>query len=235
MGALMCVEPKRRVAMLCARWRVLKAIPMIVQVALLSVGPRALALVEEAIAEANDPSALLKNFTLRATTIFNGRQGLTTPEHLHNLRPFLQHLSDKEIVILYGTCEKNGWVDFRRQHLEPRMRAMQNRGFFLPGDPVDLSAIDEALNPEPGVRVNLHRWLEHSMRRGMERDAVIVELIQWLERNTQQRALKIVANIISLEGTRKEFRVFEKVAKRRLDTVALIDAVRFDVFHRRLV
>lgn len=235
MGALMCVEPKRRVAMLCARWTRLKTIPMIVQAALLSVGPRALALVEEAIAGTHDPSALLKHFAVTATSFSNGRRGLTTPEQLHNLRPFLQHLSDTEIVILSDTCEKNGWIDFRRQHLEPRMRAMQNRGFFLQGDPVDLSALDEALNPEPGVMVNLHRWLEHSMRRGTERDTLIVALMQWLERNNQKRALEIVANIISLEGTRTEFLMFEEAAKRRLDTVALIDAVRFNVFHRRLV
>lgn len=115
------------------------------------------------------------------------------------------------------------------------MRAMSNRGFFLPGDPVDLSALDEALNPEPGVLVSLHRWLENSMRRGMDRGSLIDALMQWLEKNYQERAIEIVARIISEEGTRKEFRVFEEAAKQRPDTAALVDAVRFNVFHRRLV
>lgn len=233
--ALMCVEPKRRVAMLSARWTRLKTIPEMVQAALLSVGPEALALVEAAITGTHDPGALLKHFALTATMLSNGRRPLATPEQLHNLRPFLQHFSDGDIVILSDACEKNGWVDFRRQHLEPRMRAMPNRRFLLPGDPVDLSALDDALNPEPGVLVNLHRWLESSMRRGVDRDALIDALMQWLERNNQERAIAIIARIISAEGTRKEFRVFEEAAKQRPDTAALVDAVRFDVFHRRLV
>lgn len=234
-NALMCVEPKRRVTMLNARWTKLQTIPEMVQVALLSVGPEALALVRAAIAGTHNPSALLKHFAITATILSSGRRRLATPEQLNNLRPFLQHLSEEDIVILSDACEKNGWVDFRRQHLEPRIRAMPNRGFFLPGDPVDLSALDEALNPEPGVLVNLHRWLENSRRRGMDRDALIGALMQWLEKNNQEQAIEIVARIISEEGTRKEFRVFEEAAKLRPGTLALVDAVRFDVFHRRLV
>ena len=234
-NALMCVEPKRRVTMLNARWTKLQTIPEMLQVALLSVGPEALALVRAAFAGTHDPSALLKHFAITATILSSGRRRLATPEQLNNLRPFLQHLSEEDIIILSDACEKNGWIDFRRQHLEPRIRAMPNRGFFLPGDPVDLSALDEALNPEPGVLVNLHRWLENSRRRGMDRDALIGALMQWLEKNDQEQAIKIVARIISEEGTRKEFRVFEEAAKLRPGTLALVDAVRFDVFHRRLV
>jgi hypothetical protein len=233
--ALMCVEPKRRVAMLSARWTRLKSIPMMVQAALLSVGSEALALVEAAIAGTHDPGALLKHFAVRATMLSAGRRPLATPEQLRNLRPFLQHLTDEDIVILSDVCGKNGWVEFRRHHLEPRLRAMPNRGFFLPGDPIDLSDLDEALNPKPKVIGRLHRWLENSMRRGMARDALIDALMQWLERNNQEQAFEIVAGIISEEGTRKEFRGFEEAAKQRPDTVALINAVRFDVFHRRLV
>lgn len=233
--ALMCVEPRRRVLMLSARWTRLKTIPEMVQVAVLSVGPEALALVEVAITGAHDPVALFKHFAVKATMLSTGRRPLATPEQLHNLRPVLQHLSDGDIVILSDACEKNGWVDFRRQHLEPRMRAVPNRRFFLPGDPIDLSHLDEVLNPEPGVLVSLHQWLENSMRRGIDRDALICALMRWLGRNNEERAIEIVAQIISAEGTRKEFRVFEEAAEQRSGTAALVDAVRFNVFHRRLV
>jgi len=233
--ALMCVDAKRRVAMLSARWTKLQTIPQMVQVALLSIGPEALTLVEVAINGPHDPGALLEHFAIRATLPSSGRRWLAAPGQLHNLRPFLQHLSGEDIVILADACEKNGWSDFRRQHLEPRMRALPNRHFFLPGDPVDLSALDEVLHPEPGVLISLHRWIESSMRRGIDRDALIRALMQWLEKNNQERAIEIVASIISAEGTRKEFRAFEEAAKQRPGTAALVDAVRFDVFHRRLI
>jgi len=206
-----------------------------VQAALLTVGPEALALVAAAVTGTHDPSALLKHFAITATMLANGKRRLVTLEQLHNLRPFLQHLSEADIVILSDACEKNGWVEFRSRHLEPLMRAIPNRGIFLPGDPVDLSYLDEALNPEPGVRVVLNRWLESSSRRGMDRDLIIPALMKWLEKNNQERAIEIVASIISEEGTRREFRVFEEAAKQRPDTAALIEEVRFDVFRRSIV
>ncbi|SDC41818.1 hypothetical protein SAMN05192589_102151 [Paracidovorax valerianellae] len=234
-NALMCVETKRRVAMLSARWTKFQTTPEMVQVALLSVGPEALALVLDAITGAHDPGVLLKHFAITATVFSNGTQRLAAPEQLDNLRPFLQHLSEGDIVILSDACDKNGWVDFKRRYLEPRMRAMPNRRFFLPGDAVDMAALDKALNPKPGVLVNIHRWLENSMRRGMDREVLIEALMQWLENNNEERAIKIIAEIISEGGTRKEFRVFEEAAKQRPDTAGLIDEVRFDVFRRRLV
>lgn len=233
--ALMCVEPTRRVAMLRARWIKLQTIPEMVQVALLSVGPEALALVTTAVNRATDPGTLLKHFAISATIVSNGRQRLVTHEQLNNLRPFLQHFSQEDIVILSIACEKKEWIDFRRQHLEPLIRSMPNRDFYLPGDPVDFSDLDEALNPKPGVMVNLHRWIERSSHRGQDRNVLTCALMQWLEKNNQERAIEIVASIISEEGTRREFRVFEKAAKRRPDTAALIEKVRFDVFRRRLV
>ncbi len=61
-----------------------------------------------------------------------------------------------------------------------------------------------------------------------------VKKCRMLEKNPQEQAIEIVARIISEEGTRKEFRVFEEAVKQRPDTAALVDAVRFNVFHRRL-
>lgn len=232
--ALMCIQPKRRVAMLSARWSKLKTVPEMVQVALLSVGSEALALVREAVVGAMDPRTLLRHFAVTATIPTNGKRRLEAIEQLQNLRPFLQHLSEPDIVILSDACEKNGWLNFSRQHLEPLMRAMPNRGFCLSGDSVDLSHLDRALNPERGLIVVRHRWLESSIRRGTDREAVFLALMQWLEKNDQERALEIVANIMSEEGGRKEFRVFEAAVKKRPDSAEIIESVRFDVFLRGL-
>ncbi|WP_157768788.1 hypothetical protein [Paracidovorax avenae] len=233
-SAMIFVDPARRVAMLSARWARLKTIPEMVQVALLTVGPAAAALVQEAIAGAPNPGTLLKYLAVTATMTSNGRRPLETVDQLRNLVPVMQHLSDGDIVILSATCEKNGWADFRRQHLEPRLGAMPNRSSFLTGDPVDLSALDKTLKPEPGVIVSLHRWLENSVRRGMGRGALVKELMQWLRTNHQERAIQIVGGIISAEGTRNELLLFEETAKQLPDASALLEAVRFDVFRRSL-
>lgn len=232
--ALMCVEPKRRIAMLSARWTRLKVVPELVQVALLSVGPEARALVNAAVTGTRDPGTLLTHFAVTATLLTNGKRRLEKVEQLKNLRPFLQHLSETDVVILLGVCEKNGWVDFSRQHLEPLLRAMPNRRFSLQEDSVNLSHLDSALNSERGVRVVFHRWIEGAIRRGIDRDAVFIALMQWLDRNRQDRALEIVAKIVSEEGTRMEFRSFEEAAKQRLNSAEIIEEVRFDVFLRRL-
>lgn len=233
--ALMCVEPTRRVAMLKSRWMTLQAIPEIVQVALLTVGPEALALVTAAVDRARDPTVLLKHFAVTATIVSSGRKRLSTLEQLRNVRPFLRHLPHEDIAILSIACVREGWIDFKRQHLEPLMHENPNRDFILPGDSIDLSDLDEALNSSPRISVGLHRWLERLGYRGFDRGALIFSLMQWLEKNDQERAVEIVARIMSEEGTRSELRIFEEAAKRRRNTAALIEKVRFDVFSRTLV
>lgn len=233
--ALMEVEPAHRISMLKARWGKLKTRPLMVQTALLSTEPDAAALTREAFETAKDQRSLLRYFVSSAIFVDNGKRKLVTLEQIHNLLPYLDFFSDEETVLLWDACTKNGWFDFRSQHLEPRMRRITKRPPCLPEDPVDTSDLDKALNAGNGLIVNLHRWLERPHRSGLAREKVFAALLQWLTENSQDKALRICADIVSSECTRSEFHKFEKLVSGRSNISSLLDAVRFNVFHRSLV
>ncbi|WP_449106284.1 hypothetical protein [Pseudomonas mohnii] len=232
--ALMEVEPARRVSMLRSRWEKLKAMPLMVQTALLSTDPDATALTREAFETAQDPSVLLRYFASSASFI-DGKRNLSTLGQMYNLLPHLEFFSDEETELLWEVCTKNGWLDFRSRHIEPRVRQISKRLGCLPEDPVDTSDLDKALTAGNGLVVNLYRWFERPHRDGIARGKVFAALLQWLTENSQDKALRICADIVSSECTRSEFLLFETAVAGRSNASSLTEAVRFNVFNRILV
>lgn len=232
--ALMEVEPARRVSLLRGEWEKLKSKPLMVQTALLSTQPDATALTREAFETAQNPSALLRYFATSALFI-DGKRNISTLEQMRNLIPYLKFFDDDEIETLWQICTKNGWQDFRSQHLESRIRKISKRITCLPGDVVDTSDLNRALTASNGVLVNLHRWFERPQRDGFPRDKVFAALLLWLTENRQDKAMRICAEIVSSECARSEFLLFETAALGISQDSALIEAVRFSVFHRSLV
>lgn len=233
--ALRHVEPKCMVAMLSRQWAKLKAKPLMVQIALLSTVPEAASLARDAFTTSQNPGALLKHFVTNATVDSNGKLGLSIPAQLHNLKPYLDLFPEEEIELLWDACTKKGWLDFRTQYLEPLMRKISNRRGCLPDDPVDTKYLDRALAATAGEIVNLSHWLDRPVGRGVVRDRVVAEMLDWLKQHDEERALIIVGQIVSREATRREFQLFETATAERSDAASTVKAVRFDVFSRSLV
>jgi len=234
--ALGHVEPRRAVDMLRSRWEILKTKPLMVQAMLLSKIPEAASLAREAITTSSNPGALLKHFVSNSTVIsMSGKQKLSDPAQLHNLRSYLDIFSDEDFGWLWDTCTRKGWLNFRTQYLDPQMRKIPNRRAILPDDRVDTKYLDRALASKNGEKINLYHWLGSSADSGMPRDKVVGEMLDWLERHVEVLALVIVSGIVSREGTREEFLLYEAVAVKRADSTDIVKAVRFDVFSRSLV
>lgn len=102
----------------------------------------------------------------------------------------------------------------------------------LTDDPVDTQYLDRAL---AGEMIHLFPWLDLQAGHGLARDKVVAEMLEWLGRHDEDRALAIVCEIVSREATRREFQLFEAAVAQRPDAVSRVKAVRFDVFSRSLV
>lgn len=156
-------------------------------------------------------------------------------EQMYSLLPYLQFFSDEDTELLWQTCTKNGWLDFRSQHIEPRLRQISMRFIRLPDALVDTSDLDAALTAKNNWRINLHCWFERPCRDGIAREKIFAALLQWLNANCQDEALHICADIVSSECTRSEFLLFEAAASGRSNASNLMETVRFNVFNKTLV
>lgn len=228
--ALKNVAPKQVVTMLSYQWAKLKAKPLLVQALLLLTIPQAANLVRDAFSTSQNPGDILKHFVFSATRQSN--ENFSLPQ-LHNLKPYLVFFPENEIQELWRACTERGWLDFRTKHLEPQMKASDYIA-CLPDEHVDTKHLDRALAGRAGEIVSLHSWLGHSVYRGMTRDRVIAEMLEWLKRHDEERALAIVGKIVSHEATRREFQIFEVAIKKRAGAEPYLEAIRFDVFNRTL-
>ena len=229
--ALKYVEPSRVVDMLSHHWEQLRKKPLMVQTALLSTAPGAAALVHKAFSASQNPSALLVHVVTHATMESGGKCGLFSPTQLPNLKPYLAFLPDREVECLWQTCTRNGWLAFRDQCLELRLRDVTDRHVRLFSDAVDTEELDQAL---AGQATFYQHWLEYQVDRGVARDKAIAAMLDWFDRHDEARALPIVAAIVGRTATRREFERFKAMAGQRADPGSWVQAARFDVFCRSL-
>ncbi|NWD48355.1 hypothetical protein [Pseudomonas gingeri] len=238
-GAFRHVESSRLVAMLSRRWRELKNSPLMVQKAMLLGTSEAASLVNEAFATSPNPEALLKHFVSHITMSLNGRKELSESSQLHRLTPYLDYFPDSEIIELWRVCTERGWLDFRTQYLDSRMKKIPDDSEYFPDDSVSTEPLDRALMRTPGVMVNLYHWLQRPgdlpANHEAKRAKVFASTLEWLTRHDEEDALVIVSDIISREGTRKEFYSFEECVGQRVGALPYVKATRFDVFSRSLV
>lgn len=238
-GTFRHVEPSRLVAMLSCRWEKLKNSPLMVQTAMLLGTPESARLVSKAFATSPNPSTLLKHFASGATISFNGRKELSESFQLQRLIPYLDYFPDDELVGLWHVCTNRGWLDFRARHLDPRMRKNPNNSEYFLDESVTTDSLDRALMRNPGELINLYHWLERPgelpANHEAKRAKIFASTLAWLTRHDEEDALAIVSDIISREGTRKEFYLFEKCVEQRVDSLSYVNSCRFDVFNRSLV
>ncbi|SEF35281.1 hypothetical protein ABL840_01590 [Variovorax sp. NFACC27] len=230
--ALTRVEPKLAISMLSSRWAKMKRRPLMVQIALLSTVPEAGILVRAAFDTSKKPGALLMHFVTTATIEFDGQIALSTPAQLQNLRPYIDLLTENEVEHLWRFCTKRGWLEYRTQCLDPRMQRASDRHIYLPDDPIDTADLDRALG---GTVLFFDHWMRWQVERGAAREKVFAAMLDWLGRHNEDRALAIVAEVVSHVGTRREFHLFETAARQRAGAASILSAVRFDVFSRSLV
>lgn len=233
--ALMEVDPMRRISMLQGRWEKLKTRPLMVQTVLLTTESNAITLARKAFEHSQNPCELLQPFAIDTLYNTSGKRQLSTLNQLNNLRPYLSFLSEEDLLLIWDICTNNGWLDFQRRYLEPRICQISKHRPRLSADPIDITTLEKALNPAPGEHVNLFRWLERTYRGSVTRDKAFAALLQWLTINNQDKALYICAEIVSNECTRSEFVLFEKITLERENSSDLIESVRFNVFKRTLV
>lgn len=234
--ALYNVDPHKVTSMLEPRWASLKSKPMIVQILLLMSDAATAKLAQASFDSSPHPCELLRHFSLSSFKYLHREN----PNHnqktaLNNIKPYLNHFTNNELVLLAHECTKGGLTDFRTKYIDPII----NPNPYAPKPPsekaVHTQTLDLALLNEPGTIVNRYQWLGRQLENGIPRTKIIDELLAWLKLHTEDRALFIVGDILSNEATRSEFYIFETVFRERNTSAEYVNSIRFDVFSRTLI
>ena len=193
------LPPRTAERLLTHHWNGLRHSAYYIKAALHVASPVLLKKVAQVVATTDEPKSLFEylgiNFGIRIT----GRKGLTRVEQRDGLLPYLEYLSDTDIQMLWWACNKNGWFEWRRDHLDSRAKGLGVR--FL-NDEAAVKELDRNLGSEDSLFF-LHHWGKDFLETGVSNEHMLDVIARWVSDREQNRALVITAELVTRFGNRR--------------------------------
>ena len=117
---------------------------------------------------------------------------------MYGLLPYLEYLSETDLSMLWDACNKNGWFEWRREHLDSRPRATGIR--FL-DDAAAIKELDRDLDRE-GPLFPMDRWGEMFLETGVSIDHMMKVVEHWVSGRDQDGALSMAVDLVTRFGNR---------------------------------
>ena len=218
--------------LLCRYWDDLSVKPEYVQVALYAATPRLLEEVKVTIGDGREPKYYFEHIMMHFGVRTLGRSGITRFEQVEGLMFYLDHLSEFDIRSLWEECGRNDWTEFRRQHLEERVRNTGSRLFV--DDNLAMENLDKMITQWPMHFVD--HWTDMYFQSGASLDHIMEVVQRWLVDQTDKRALAVAGDIVGRVGNRRHKDIlFSFGGTATEETQSIIDNTSFTVERRSFV
>jgi hypothetical protein len=217
-------------ALLLKHWDHLRYAPNFIHAALHTATKSLLAKVETTLAECPDPKEAMKYIDQHYGLKQKGRS-VARRAQMEALVPFLDLMDEQTIDRFADVCNEQGWLDFRRKHLDPRLTDPRYAEFK--DEENIFRSLDEFAAKD---RIyNMDWWLNRFKRSGAGADEIIQWLGQWLAFRKSMQALRVVAEAVAQIGQRKDLIILSVNEIEPADEVrALLADTEFSVKRRTL-
>ena len=192
------LPPKTAERLIIEHWAGLRQSAYYVKAALCVASPGLLERVKEVVAESDSAKSLFEHLSSSFGLGFYGRSGVTRIEQMDGLLPYLEYLSESDIGMLWQACNKNGWFDWRREHLDSLAKAT---GIRFVDDAAALMELDRDLHRE-GPLFPLDHWGETFLKTGISIEHMMGVVEHWVSDRRQEKALLIAADLVTRFGKR---------------------------------
>ena len=194
--------------LLVQHWAGLRRSAYYVKAALYVASPGLLKSVAEVVAERNDTKALLEHLNHPWGLGYSGRRGLTSLSQVNGLLPYLNYLSDADITMLWRECNKKGWFEWRRKHLDGHARRI---GIRFVDDASATMELDRGLDNK-GPFSRLDRWGDSFLESGVSLEHMLKVVSLWVARRPQEQALLEAARLVIGFGKRRHLVLLDRHA-----------------------
>ena len=178
--------------------------------------------VREVVARCEDPQSLFRHTWHGFGTQM---EGFTRLAQMDALVPYIDHLSDSDILSLWEVCNKNRWFDWRQRHLD--VRAKEAGARFVDAESA-LEALDTELALSELFWPRLDQWGELLLKTGVSRDGIMNLLNDWLGRQREERALRLAYHLVTRFGKRRHVAVLQSHQSARTERgQAILDNASF--------
>ena len=193
------LPPRIAERLIVDHWAGLRQSRYYVQAALYVASPNLLERVAGTAAESGDAKSLFEHLGFRLGLEINGRRGVTRLPQRDGLLPYLEYMSEIDIAMLWDACNKNGWFEWRREHLDSRVKATGMRSV---DDAAAVKELDRDLDQE-GPLFPLDHWGETFLETGVSIEHMMDVVAHWISDRGQQKALSMAAGLVTRFGKRR--------------------------------
>ena len=189
-------------------------------------------MVREVVERCEDPESLFRHVGRGFGIHMEGRRGITSLAQMEALLPYLDHLSDYDILLLWEACNENRWFDWRRRHLDSRAKP----GGWRFVDAVSaLQDLGDELTRSELLWPRLDQWGEVLLKTGVSRDGIMDLLKDWLGRHREEKALHMSCYLVTRFGKRRHLAVLQSHESARTERgQAILDNASFALRLRSL-
>lgn len=215
---------------LLRHWDHLRFNCQFIAVALYTATERTKGLAAEALQECPDPQNMLRFLYMDYGINTRDHPGVTERRRIDSLLPYLDHLGDSNLHSLWELCNKRGWVEWRRQHLDARLPQEYRTRRGLADEDLCAELDEFAASDHPAW---IDRWLEGFTERHDLPERAMTVLGAWLRARRSLPALRVAAQAVAIGGQRRDLAVLEVDGIEPADEAAAIRADTSYAVHRR--
>jgi hypothetical protein len=224
------LEPHVASNILHKHWGHLRFQPRFVQAALFVATDTCCALARDAIEGIPDPREALKYIDHSWRLGGTAERGRLSLARLAAIEPYLSLLDDSVLGSFWTACNVDGFVQWRRLHLDHRT-PNGTRRFHGTTDEDLFNALDELA---AGDQRWSDFWLEQFDERHDPPDRAFQVLRRWLDARRTPEAFEIVAECIALRGRRQDIDILDNFGHGGTELAAIRKDTLFAVWNRTL-
>ena len=217
--------------LLLAHWSHLRYTERFIGAALRIATPRLLEAVGAALRDCPRPKMLLEHFELDSRHILWEGGGVVREEQVRGVLPHVELLSPFSTSRLWEECNRRGWFDIRREHLDGLIREPFPRGWW---DREEVESELERICASDG-----RGWFGFTIDAAIAADVswseILSTVLDWFRSRRSIEAFEVVAAAIRERGSRRDLDRLAEVAS-LLGSVAsgVVEDARFAVCRRTL-
>ena len=186
--------------LLLTNWDHLQFSPRFVQAALYLATPHLQEAAGSAIKACPQPATLLKFISQHFGIKRTDWTGVSRPEQIRALSPYLNLMSNSDISGFWDVCNERGWFALRRELIDPYVKPSFDRNVWEGADTA--AAFDKLVAETPLYALSY--WIDRQIETGTAWPEILAALKIWFDERKSFEALQVVAAALQHKGTRQD-------------------------------
>jgi hypothetical protein len=215
--------------LLVKHWDHLQFSSLFVQTALFLTSPRLQAMARAAIEDSPEPAKMFEHITSHYGIRTHGRAGVTAPQQVEALVPYLDYLDELAILTFWQLCNDLGWFEMRRKYFDNRL-SPRFAGSYVSEERA-LEALDKHAESQHSW---IDRWVEDYLKAGFTIDELMDLLARWISSRRTMAALQLATTAVIHTGRRQDLSLLDVAIEPENLASELRSNARFAVCRRTL-